>query len=255
MIGRPSMATGVAVAVIKKAWELREAGYGGLLPTRRPIAEQPPEQPGEQPREEPRQPPTEQPVTQKAPDPKPKYKPGYHPNSRAPNEALRAKKEPVPGKRICSGKCGQLKDLDQRSAWCKDCIQDYQRARYLSSQKLEKLGPVLRFILEDGDEHAGMICADCREPCRIGDEVLASEAVLRHARITRSNRARPLDALSKKRITESCPPGRCTGCLTFALGASFGISGQRWQPWPYLLIHRETWMPSSPPQTQKNPYG
>jgi hypothetical protein len=40
---------------------------------------------------------------------------------------------------------------------------------------------VLRFILEDGDEHAGLTCADCHKLCRIGDEVVASDAVLRHA--------------------------------------------------------------------------
>jgi hypothetical protein len=121
----------------------------------------------------------------------PRYKPGYHPNSRAENEARRAKKEPVPGKRTCSGKCGQLKNLDQFGvkdkrtgalcAWCKECMRAYSKDRYLSSKKLEKLGPVLRFILEDGDEHAGMICPDCRQPCCIGDEVIATDAVLHHA--------------------------------------------------------------------------
>src|SRR5687768_10584646 len=44
MIGRLSMATGVPVADIKRAWELKEACYGGLRPTRRPIADQPSEQ-------------------------------------------------------------------------------------------------------------------------------------------------------------------------------------------------------------------
>jgi hypothetical protein len=42
MIGRLSVATGVPVAMIKKAWELKESGYG-LRPARRPVAEQPPE--------------------------------------------------------------------------------------------------------------------------------------------------------------------------------------------------------------------
>ena len=174
MIGRLSIATGVPVAMIKKAWELKESGYRPPLPTRRPTVEA-----------------TAEPSVTEAPAPARQYKPGYHPNSRARNEARRAQKEPVPGKRICSGKCGQLKKLDefamknkrtgQRSAWCKECIRAYQKVRYLSSQKLEKLGPVLRFILEDGDEHAGVTCPDCRRPCRIGDEVVASDAVLRHA--------------------------------------------------------------------------
>jgi hypothetical protein len=41
MIGRLSMATGVPVAMIKKAWELKESGYGSRRPTRRPIANDP----------------------------------------------------------------------------------------------------------------------------------------------------------------------------------------------------------------------
>jgi hypothetical protein len=64
---------------------------------------------------------------------------------------------------------------------CDPCMKAYQHNRYLSSAKLEKLGPILRFILEDGDEHAGSICPDCRQPCRIGDEVIATDAVLHHA--------------------------------------------------------------------------
>jgi hypothetical protein len=40
MIGRLSMATGVPVATIKKAWELKEWGYRPSLPTRRSMVEQ-----------------------------------------------------------------------------------------------------------------------------------------------------------------------------------------------------------------------
>jgi hypothetical protein len=36
VIGRLSMATGVPVAMIKKAWELKESGYGVVRPSRRP---------------------------------------------------------------------------------------------------------------------------------------------------------------------------------------------------------------------------
>lgn len=64
---------------------------------------------------------------------------------------------------------------------CKECASLYRKERYLSSEQRRKLGPILRFILEEGDEHAGMICPDCRQPCRIGDEVIASDAVLHHA--------------------------------------------------------------------------
>jgi hypothetical protein len=121
---------------------------------------------------------------------KPRYAPNYTGNVRAANERARAKKEPEPGKRLCN-RCGELKDLDQfqimkprtlkRRPECKACNAIWRRERYLSSAKIEKLGPVLRFILEEGDEHAGLICPDCRQPCRIGDEVIASEAVLHHA--------------------------------------------------------------------------
>ena len=122
--------------------------------------------------------------------PEPRYAPNYNGNTRAAHEKRRAAKEPVPGMRTCC-RCGELKPKAEfnvsnprtgklRPA-CKACARQYHRERYLSSQKLERLGPVLRFILEAGDEHAGMICADCRQPCRIGDEVVASDAVLRHA--------------------------------------------------------------------------
>ena len=122
--------------------------------------------------------------------PKPVYAPNYNGNTKAANERKRARKEPVPGKRLCN-KCGELKPKSEFNVSkphtgklrpeCRPCTAAYHRERYLSSQKLAKLGPVLRFILEDGDEHAGVICADCQQPCRIGDEVVASDAVLRHA--------------------------------------------------------------------------
>ena len=128
MIGRLSIATGVPVADIKRAWELKESGYRPPLPTRRPVDG------------------AAEAAVPEDPVPRPQYKPGYHPASRARNEARRAEKEPVPGKRICSGKCGQMKNLGefamknkrtgQRSAWCKECIRAYQQDRYLSSQKL-----------------------------------------------------------------------------------------------------------------------
>ena len=124
------------------------------------------------------------------PPPGPRYAPNYNGNIRTANERARARKEPEPGKRLCN-RCGELKDVDQfqimnprtlkRRPECKACNAIWRRERYLSSQKLEKLGPVLRFILEDGDEHAGMLCPDCRQPCRIGDEVIATDAVLHHA--------------------------------------------------------------------------
>ena len=122
--------------------------------------------------------------------PKPVYAPNYGGNTKAANERARAKKEPVPGKRLCSI-CGELKPKSQFNVSkprtgklrpeCRTCTAAYHRERYLSSEERRKLGRVLRFILEEGDEHAGMICPDCRQPCRVGDEVVASQAVLHHA--------------------------------------------------------------------------
>jgi hypothetical protein len=101
-----------------------------------------------------------------------------------------AEKNPRPGIRICSI-CKEEKSSDEfkvkdrkrgnlRSA-CDPCMKKYQQDRYLSSTKLKALGSILRFVLEAGDEHAGMICPDCRQPCRVGDEVIATDAVLHHA--------------------------------------------------------------------------
>jgi hypothetical protein len=69
----------------------------------------------------------------------------------------------------------------KRRPECKACNAIWRKDRYLSSQKLEKLGLVLRFILEDGDAHLGVICPDCDQPCRSGDEVVVSNAALHHA--------------------------------------------------------------------------
>jgi hypothetical protein len=158
------------VADIERAWWLKKSGHRPPLPTRRPTVEQ------------------DQLATTKAPEPR--YAPNYAGNTRAANERARARKEPVPGKRLCN-RCGELKDVDQfqimnprtrkRRPGCKACNAIWRKDRYLSSQKLERLGPVLRFILEDGDAHLGVICPDCDQPCRSGDEVVVSNAVLHHA--------------------------------------------------------------------------
>jgi len=100
------------------------------------------------------------------------------------------KKNPTLGVRICKG-CERpkpvddfdFKDKDHRwRRWlCKPCFKEYQAKRYLSSAQLKKLGNVLRFVLQDGDAHAGSACADCGEACKVGDEVLATDVTLRHA--------------------------------------------------------------------------
>jgi hypothetical protein len=106
------------------------------------------------------------------------------------NRAQKAKKEPVPGMRLCA-KCEELKPKSeyrvkvrktgQLSSWCKACLKVYQQERWLSSERQKQLGDVLRFILGDDDAHAGAICPDCRLPCKPGEEVVASDAVIHHA--------------------------------------------------------------------------
>jgi hypothetical protein len=180
VIARAAAAVGVPVALVRQKWAvdgLATVPFNGTL-----VADD---------HEPPSADPVVTPVTSRpAPSPRPRYAPNYHGNTRAANEARRAAKEPVPGKRLCN-RCGELKDklefniskprTGKLRPECKECNRAYQRNRYLTSAKLEKLGPILRFILEEGDEHAGMICPDCRQPCRIGDEVIASDAVLHHA--------------------------------------------------------------------------
>jgi hypothetical protein len=57
----------------------------------------------------------------------------------------------------------------------------YQSERYLTSKRIAKLGPVLKFVLADGDEHVGAICVDCEKPCEAGETVLAGVLTMRHA--------------------------------------------------------------------------
>jgi hypothetical protein len=185
MIGRLSMATGVPVAMIKKAWELKESGHRPPLPTRRPIDEasgsvrvEPPS--GHDPAA--------------AQTTSPEWLDRMTPAQRALRDRRKAAKEPVEGMRLCSSHWHEGDRLiprtefsvkDQRTgsrrAWCKACMRKNSRSRYLTSTQQAKLGAVLRFVLEEGDAHADVMCADCGQPCRIGDEVVASDAVLRHA--------------------------------------------------------------------------
>lgn len=139
MIGRLSIATGVPVAMIKKAWESKEAGYGGLRPTRRPIADQPREQPAVEP-VMPEEPPAPPPVRMPA---KPQGG-AAHRNSTRTAAAYRQ-----PGMRRCS-KCEAVKSVDEfdwkdrkkgyRRSWCRECWNAYQRERWLSVEKTKRLG-------------------------------------------------------------------------------------------------------------------
>jgi hypothetical protein len=173
-----AMAVGVPVPLIRETWALVKARRSPL--DKKPVTDGPTLVPMPPPEPEPEAQP-EAPV--------PAHSPKYATGARKYNEAKRAAKEPMPGKRICAH-CNELKPKSQfatknkrtrqLSAWCKPCIRDYQKARYLSSERLKKLGLVLRFVLGPEDEHAGMLCAGCHQPCRIRDEVLASDAILRH---------------------------------------------------------------------------
>jgi hypothetical protein len=66
---------------------------------------------------------------------------------------------------------------------CNPCLKAYQHNRCLTSAKLEKLGPILRSILEAGDEHAKaeILCDECSATCQVGEGVVISGGVLHHA--------------------------------------------------------------------------
>jgi hypothetical protein len=169
MIGRVSMATGVPVADIERAWKLKESGHRPPLPTRRPMAEQ------------------DQSATPKAPEPR--YAPNYAGNTRAANEPARARKEPVPGKRLCN-RCGELKDVDQfqimnprtrkRRPECKACNAIWRKERYLSVEKTKRLQTLLRFVVCEED-HLEADCITCHLPIKAGQEVVADDVKLCHA--------------------------------------------------------------------------
>jgi hypothetical protein len=174
-IGRLSMATGVPVAMIKKAWESKEAGYGGLRPTRRPIADQRSEPPA--------------PVTPVTP-PAPVRKPAKPQGAAAHRNATRtAAVHPEPGKRRCAT-CKLVKPLEefgwrnrakgQRCSFCHDCYKSYQRERYLSVGKTKRLATLLRFVVCEED-HLELDCITCHLPIEAGQEVVADDVKLCHA--------------------------------------------------------------------------
>jgi hypothetical protein len=198
-IARACAAVGVPVPLVRRVWATRTISTtskldGTLIATGDELPAMAPKVVNKEPlgdQEEPR------PMDESRPEPstnrpgrKPRYSPNYDGNTRKANEARRAAKEPVEGMRTCN-RCGELKpksDFNVSSPRtqklrpeCKACNRKYHRDRYLSSEQQKKLGAILRFILEDGDEHLGYICPDCRQPCRIGDEVIATDAVLHHA--------------------------------------------------------------------------
>src|SRR5664280_3538863 len=163
-IAKVALAIGVPVRMIQQAWSLNRPLPFDDVPAS-DLAERP----------EP---------------PKPRYSPRYHGTVKANNDKRKAAKEPVEGMRICA-KCDELKDLDdfnfkdkrtlKRQSYCKDCANAYSAERRLNSEALRRFGPTLRFILEATDAHAGTSCADCGEACEPGQEVLATDATIRHA--------------------------------------------------------------------------
>jgi hypothetical protein len=174
VVARAAAAVGVPVALVREKWArdgLATVPFDGTL-----VQDQERSTPV-------------RPVSEPPPD-RPEWKNRNAARLRQYNRKKWERKNPEPGKRVCS-RCKELKPVSDFAvkdkgkgtlrSMCNPCVKDYQHDRYLSSAKLEKLGPVLRFILEDGDEHAGMICPDCRQPCRVGDEVIATDAVLHHA--------------------------------------------------------------------------
>lgn len=105
------------------------------------------------------------------------------------NRARFAAKNPVPGMRVCC-RCDELQPVTNfhirnrktgnRSAMCKPCAKEYQRQRYLSVEDTARLGTVLRFIVEHGDNCEGIACPDCGKPMSVGQEVAAFDVTIRH---------------------------------------------------------------------------
>lgn len=81
--------------------------------------------------------------------------------------------------------CGLIKIIDvtvRIPAWATRAGESAARTKpYVTSKRIEKLGPILDFVLQDGDAHAGQTCVDCGDPCGVGDQVVSSDSVLPHA--------------------------------------------------------------------------
>jgi hypothetical protein len=171
MIGRLSMATGVPVADIERAWQLKESGRRPSLPARRPVAEQPSNERAEQP----------------APVVVPSRKPQGVAAHR--NATRTAAAYPTPDTRRCS-KCEVVKAVDEfdwkdrkkgyRRSWCRDCWNAYQRERWLSVEQTRRLGILLRFVVCEED-HLETDCITCHLPIEAGQEVVADDVKLFHA--------------------------------------------------------------------------
>lgn len=179
VIACSSAALGVPVSLIQEAWSQQKTAMV-------PFDNSPPAPGDDLPGKEPSTSKLEQKTPRK--------------RAQAWNERQRAKKEPAPGKRLCS-RCGpergplpksefnvKRKMSGQLHSMCKSCQSAYAKDRYLSSERQKQLGAVLRFVLSAEDEHCGFICPDCRLPCKPGEEVVASDAVLHHADHHRAQR-------------------------------------------------------------------
>ena len=59
---------------------------------------------------------------------------------------------------------------------------EYQADRWLSVDKLQKVGPVIRFILESGDAIHGRSCATCSGILKSAEELVAAGAAFHHAK-------------------------------------------------------------------------
>lgn len=106
---------------------------------------------------------------------------GWQPSKNG-NQARTRKKNPAPGKRVCSI-CSKtlalsaygLRDGQPRSA-CNQCLAAYQRNRYVSAKKLRALN-VLRLEVVADEEIAGLRCLDCKELIVVGDEIVCQSGV------------------------------------------------------------------------------
>jgi hypothetical protein len=71
-------------------------------------------------------------------------------------------------------------DKGTRRTTCSTCRKKYQRDRYLSIETSERLGTILRFIIQQGDPCEGDDCQRCHGPMLAGQEVETDDVLLVH---------------------------------------------------------------------------
>lgn len=158
-VSEVSIACRVPVRAIKEAWSRRDAGLWRA--------------------------PSGSPVRRAAPIPD-AGRQGHHQRTpRAiPDDATewvcRAKGCPFAGKPQPVTNFEVRADSGTRRSICRACRKRYQRDRYLSVDVSERLGTILRFIVQQGDPCEGDACQRCHGPMLVGQEVETDDVLLVH---------------------------------------------------------------------------